>query len=291
MPRMTYGDIDSLFREHQVGGVARVNHETSRCGGSSRSMRITETDDGGLTFKCFRCGVGGTEYPSAMARRQAARSRGEHVEPEHDDTQAWRHEFPSGMRDPVRWSKQSRDWLLQYLSVGEAGHREVVEAHDRLWLPVTLDGAPVKWPGRRIYDDDGVKYLTGQVPDYSVHDPALPEAGAVGKPLVMVEDAVSAWVIADKLGLPAYPLLSTHLTRAVARHMYMTLTRHKMRGIAVWLDNDNAHVNRAARRVARDMQGYGVHTTVFRDLGDPKRAICGMRYSQYPDLIKALEAP
>lgn len=288
MARLTFAEVDQLFQLNQTGGVARVNHSTSRCEGQSRSLRIVPNDEGGYNFKCFRCPVWGSVYPSALAKRRAALSRGDRPEPEQEDHRLWRTEYPPGETNPVKWSKAARQWLLQYLTIDAVQQWGAVEAHDRLWLPATVNGVPVKWPGRRLYSEDSVKYLTGQLQTYETHDPV--GTPTEGSRLIIVEDLVSAWVIAQTLELPAWPVLSTSVTPYQYHSLAKYATFHGLAGVTVWLDNDNAQVNKAARTMARNLRGYGESVCVYRDLQDPKRALVGMAYSQYPAIRAALEA-
>lgn len=288
MSYLTYAELDTLFTRHVQGKVARVNHESPRCGGQSKSLRIVETDDGGFSFKCFRCGIGGRSYPSDLARRQAARRRGERIESEPTSDWVWRSAYPSGELSPLLWSRQARDWLLSYVTIDTARQRGPVEAYDRLWLSVKLGETPVKWAGRKLYKEDRVKYLTGQVTDYMVHDPVCPPI-VEGKSLVIVEDIVSAWAVAADLKLPAYPLLSTSLHPTQARHLNEFVRKHRMAGVTVWLDNDNAQVHAARRRIVAMMRGYALRVGQFLGLQDPKKAITTMPYSQRHVLAGALE--
>lgn len=202
-----------------------------------------------------------------------------------DDT-SWKHVLPDGVSDPLEWSKPARDWLLSYLTVAEARSLGAVEARNRLWLPVLKDGIPVKWAGRMLHKDDRVKYLTGQAPGYIVHDPYGVETPTPA-PLVIVEDIVSAVSVASRLRVPAYPALSTSMSTAQANHLYFWRARFGLPlTFVVWLDNDNAQVNRASRHLVNTFRGYGCRVHREQHLGDPKTTLSGVPYSGYSEITE-----
>ena len=284
MVKLEHGELERLFRQHQRGGIARLNHSVldRHCDGESRSMKVSVKSDGSLSWTCFRCQEHGVTMPSAVARRLAAEYAADEQE---EDSREWRYELPAGQTHPKDWALAARDWLLRYVNVSTATRYGAVEAHGRLWLPVHKDGHPVKWAGRRLYNGDSVKYLTGHAPGYRVHELVYPEHGVRHGPAVITEDIVSAWSIAEKLGLPALPLMSVSMSKWQSAFLYTELAKFGVHDVVVWLDNDNSSVNKAARRAVRDLRGYGLSVHRESELGDPKTVLATQAYSWYNECV------
>lgn len=131
---------------------------------------------------------------------------------------------------------------------------------ERLWVPVHLDGVPVKWNGRK-FRTEGPKYLTGAVPGYKYHDPIGSD-----RSVILTEDIVGAARLAQDLQTSAYPVLGVSLDFQAAQRL-SRLAQH----VVIWLDNDNALVLRARRKLAKLFDSLQCPFTVYRGLHDPKR--------------------
>lgn len=274
--------LHEIILTHGSGNTARVNHNliADYCGGDSKSMKLAATPEGGISWVCFRCGEHGYAIPAAVARRLNTTSYQENTE----DTKPWKREMPGGEADPTKWSRAARDWLLQYVLVEDVVRYGAVEAHNRLWLPVTYGGTPVKWAGRKLFEFDRVKYLTGMRPEYRVHDPIIP-IGWQGRRLIIVEDWVSAVAVSTKLKCAALPLMGVALSVPQQQHIYTTAD-----SVTVWLDNDGPQISKAGRKLTKDLRGYGIDVSIFRGLGDPKTELAELPHSQRGELVSLLGA-
>lgn len=239
----------------------RFNHSNldKTCSGSSNSMIIGETDDG-ISAYCFRCGV---RYMATRPSSAAARYQRQKVVCVKKLTEGYRREYPEGEADFLLWPREARDWALQYVDVRTL--RDSMARWDwhmhRLWFPVSLGSAPVRWSGRNFGDPDRPKYLSGRVPDYSYHDPF-----GSGEVTVVTECVLGALRIAQDTQCRAYPLLGTGLGKVAAYKLSQRASR-----VVVWLDNDNTQVLRARRKLTRQLQSLGLEVSVYRGPHDPKR--------------------
>lgn len=134
------------------------------------------------------------------------------------------------------------------------------QERERLWIPVFLDGVPVKWNGRK-FRTDGPKYLTGATPGYKYHDPIGSD-----RSVILTEDIVGATRLAHALETSAYPILGVSLDYQAAERLSRA-SEH----VVIWLDNDNAQVMRARRKLVKLFESLAVPTTVYRGAEDPKR--------------------
>lgn len=279
----THAELRDLIISHGRGSEARLNHGVvdPTCGGESRSMKVRATSDGGISWVCFRCGQHGYARPSGVARRTQDNLYTDEI-PEGDPE--WKTEFPEVERNPLRWSFLARKWFFEYLDMEAVRLHHVGEWDGRLWLPVTRDQQIVKWTGRRLYAEDRMKYLTGKAKGYERHDIFWPEHGVNRKLVVLTEDWVSAAAVASKLNLPAFPLMGVALSAPQAKHLY----RERLPRAVVWLDNDGAQVDKAGRKTAKDLRGYGMKVDIFRELGDPKTELARMSHAQLTELGESL---
>ena len=259
---MQYTELVALMDEHRTGpGKARFNHEIldKHCTGSSRSAILSETDDG-ISLHCFRCGV---NYLALKPSCAAARSARQILVQAYQEVTGFKHAYPEGEADFLAWPLDVRNWALS--SVNVKSLRGIMARWDwelrRLWLPVFLDGTPVRWTGRNFGDPDRPKYLSGRLPEYVYHDPV-----GSGRTVVLVEDILGAHRLAERLPVRAYPIMGT----AVAPMGLLKLSERAEHGV-VWLDNDNTQVLQARRKLVKQLKGYGMDVTVYRGDHDPKR--------------------
>lgn len=160
--------------------------------------------------------------------------------------------------------------MLRYLTLPEL--QRVCPGYDRdsrrLILPVWQGGGVVRWQGRGL-EGEPPKYRSGNVEGYRIHDPLSTDGTAPYYGVVITEDILSAWVVTLEgqgswYGWPA-------LSSSPPAHQLADLALRTSR-VLVWLDNDNAQVRRASRRIARDLEGLGVWSVRrVTDLDEPKK--------------------
>lgn len=255
--RLSYHEAKEILEEHGP----RFDHSIldKHCTGSSKSALISE-DDYGIRIHCFRCGVNFLAPRPSSGHLRLNKQTGVPVK---DLTQGYRYVYPTGEQDFLQWPASVRDWALRYVNTRTLSTSMARWDWDmqRLWLPVLLEGRPVRWSGRNFGQPDRPKYLSGRVKDYAYHD----SFGQDG-PVCITECILGALRIVQDAQTRAYPLLGTGLTEIAAHRLAQETDR-----VIVWLDNDNSQVMRARRKLVRQLQGHNLQVAVYRGRFDPKR--------------------
>lgn len=257
--RYTYDDMASVL---QGRTFMRLNHEQldRTCVGRSNSSKL-EVDEDAISFFCWRCGRHALyPHPGSARARLGQDSRPEVLEDL--DDKKWKREWPGGSTDLLNWPPDVLAWATKVLDVAMVRDSGMAwdQDRERLWLPVCLDGVPVKWNGRK-FRTDGPKYLTGKVQDYRYHD-----AFGEDRSVILTEDIVGAMRLAHSLETRAYPILGVSIDYQSAQRL-----SEGSQHVVIWLDNDNAQVMKARRKLVKLFDSLGCSVTLYRGAFDPKR--------------------
>lgn len=244
-------------------GTERVNHDDCPAGtDNKRRLYVTRKEDGHVVAYCHNCGNSGVH--GGASRFRLARI------PKTSTTSEGHLEMSELFKElPCDWPKEMILWLSKCgIDLTIAQKYGMVYDHDdrRIIIP-TLDksGDLVMFQSRRLYEDGTPKYLTYKEKGAYYHT-ALPGQGTELYPdtCIVVEDMVSAIRCAEA-GLTTVPLFTSTMTDDTL------LTINAEYGtIVVWLDNDNAIVERHAQNIRAKAQLIGCNGLVVTGSSDPK---------------------
>jgi DNA primase len=164
--------------------------------------------------------------------------------------------------DAAQWPREARLWLYK-IGMSNDDIREAgfywCNRLARVVLPV-LDGMgrAIYWQARNLTPKDGrPKYLNPLV-DKSAFFARYGE----GKEIVITEDILSAWKVGRCTA--AWSILGTSLSQSQC----LSVMRHGL-PVYIWLDPDAAGI-RAASKIFKQLNAYGVDARVIRSDTDPK---------------------
>lgn len=222
-------------------GFMRVNHSTSYCSGSSKSLVIKRTDDGIIHVNCFRCGGWGTHNGSV---RKVLRTT-ESIKHSH------RHlSIPSDTAFSfAEWSPKAHAWISRY-GITEAETKEhkigYSDSLRRIVFPVFDSEGLAMMQTRRIYDDDPKpKYVT-----YKNRECIKIVPSPCSNVLCLTEDYLSA----IKCGrfVDSMPVFSTKLTTFQLSKIVQMY--HKF---IIFFDDDNHIVKKNQIQLLYKLQQFG----------------------------------
>jgi DNA primase len=238
-----------------IGRSKRVDHDC----GSGRTLKVDHKEHGWGAW-CWRCNDDGwVPHPEeSLAQRLARLTAVRAVEQEASRSVA----LPTPIEpDAAKWPREARLWLykigMSNDDIRKAGFYYCSRL-DRVVLPVRSEMGTVYWQARSLTPKDGrPKYLNPLV-DKSAFFARYGE----GKEIVLTEDILSAW----KVGLvtAAWSILGTSLSQ----RQCLSILRDG-RPVYIWLDPDGPG-QRAASKIFKQLNAYGVDARVIRSDTDPK---------------------
>ena len=257
------------------GNTVYTYHRTCSAvpgGGVDRKERLSITNKGGTyLFKCHHCGDKGAYTPASLRKRKAP------TEPEKTVKKALI--LPSDVVSFTKMPIDARKWLFDAgLHNKEALEYGIVYSpqSNRVILPIYRNGELKAYQARRLHAW-GPKYLSyGENAELYLWLP-----GETGKPLVVVEDYLSA-VRVHQLGYSALALFTT----TIKKPMLLAIAKTQMQ-VIVWLDSDNVDVKRKERKLLRELQSLLGESKVFyaEGLGDPKRLTNEQLHALFGELL------
>lgn len=238
-----------------IGRSKRVDHDC----GSGRTLKVDHKEHGWGAW-CWRCNDDGwVPHPEeSLAQRLARLTAVRAVEQEASRSVA----LPTPIEpDAAQWPTEARLWLykigMSNDDIAQAGYYYNSRLA-RVVLPVRREQEVVYWQARTLTPKDGrPKYLNPLV-DKSSFFARYGE----GKEVVITEDILSAWKVGRVTA--AWSLLGTSLSQAQC----LSLMRHGL-PVYIWLDPDAAGI-RAASKIFKQLNAYGVDARVIRSDTDPK---------------------
>lgn len=243
-------------------GTVRVNHSSSDCSGSSKSLKITRTEDDRLYSKCYRCGgfgssAGRLAAVSSVAKRVAKRTAtvGRDVSLPSDFSSNIS-KMPPNVRAKLHEYKVKQSDMDQY-------HIGWSKRFQRLIIPVFRGGTTVGWQGRYYGDDlEQPKYITRYKDDGDLWAPTF-DLTKVGH-VVLVEDFFSAIRVSKYC--PAIALLGTEMGDKCLDYVGKSYER-----ALIWTDYDSADVRKKGIKIKDKLTLVGVDASIYiGDTTDPK---------------------
>lgn len=239
----------------EIGRSMRVDHDC----GSGRTLKVDHKEHGWGAW-CWRCNDDGwVPHPEeSLAQRLARLTAVRAVEAEASRSVA----LPTPIEpDAALWPREARLWLykigMSNDDIREAGYYYCTRL-ERVVLPVLDKGRVVYWQGRNITPKDGrSKYLNPLVDKSSLF-----ARYGEGKEIVLTEDILSAWKVGRVQA--AWSILGTSL----AKPQVLAILEDG-RPVCIWLDPDAAG-QRAAAKIFKQLNAYGVDARVIRSDTDPK---------------------
>jgi len=238
-----------------VGRSMRTDHDC----GSGRTLKVDHKENGWGAW-CWRCNDDGwVPHPEeSLAQRIARLTAVKRVEDEACRSVA----LPTPIEpDAALWPPEARLWLykigMSNDDIRKTGFYYCTRLA-RVVLPVRDASGVVYWQARNLTPKDGrPKYLNPLV-DKS----AIFARYGEGKEVVITEDILSAW----KCGrvTSAWSILGT----ALSQSQCLALIRHGL-PVYIWLDPDGPG-QRAAAKIFKQLNAYGVDARVIRSDADPK---------------------
>jgi DNA primase len=136
----------------------------------------------------------------------------------------------------------------------------------RLVIPVLHDGDHATYQARAIYKWQRIKYVSGRRPDFRPTSECFYKVGGSNKTIVLVEgpfDCAAAYTI---LGVPAWGIFGTHLSKWQRNHLAT-----RCEDVILWMDPDTPGQT-AARKIAATLTTMGLPTSIAESPTDPKLA-------------------
>lgn len=172
--------------------------------------------------------------------------------------------------NPADWPVAARVWLYKAGMTDNEIRANGFYYHERtkrVVLPIVQDGRVVYWQARG-FDPDRPKYLNPRVDKNELlvrfRGVGGTNGGSAGTAVVLCEDILSAWKVANRGGVDAWCLLGTNLPDTAFREALERGLR-----VYVWLDPDAAGI-RGATKAIRRLRGYGVMVSRIVSDKDPK---------------------
>lgn len=247
-------------------GTVRVNHDAAGCSGTSKSLKITRTDDDRVVAKCYRCGGFGSSAGtmaaySAFARAVHGSRRvvrvGNKVELPHDFDQNVGN-MPAVVRQKLYKGGVTQADVVTY-GMGWSKYWE------RFVIPVFRDGEMKGFVARYFGDDkEAPRFITRYKEDSSLWT-YLPTRGTpVGDVCAIVEDMWSG--IRVSKFCPAFVLLGTELD-----DKGLDYVTDKHNDFIIFLDDDNNTVKKKAVQIRDRLTFMGKRAIIMHSDGkDPK---------------------
>lgn len=250
----------------KVGTSVRVNHTC----GEGRTLKVSRPSLDTINAWCFRCNDGGyvsgqLNLATMLDNLAPVITYGESPKP------------PVNSNTPIQeWPREAKLWLyksgLTLEDIKEIG-AYWSESTKRVVLPLnTVEGVMVGYIARAVYK--------GHTPKYLSYTPKL-ECSPVGygsnkAVVVLTEDALSAYKVASRANVCAWPLLGTSL-----RSSYLTYLVKWNPHVVLWLDPDKGG-DKARARILPTLFSVGLCVTEVHSKTDPK-LLCR------DDILKLLE--
>ena len=263
--------------ELDAGQAVRVNHVSSSCAGSSKSMLIRRNEDGAtINVKCFRCGGYGIYSTKATLKSKifggASTGSGEGNERELQvstgrDEAVERYNLLSrgGVRNVEEWSPKARLWINKYgLTDKEIQDNGIFYSNDdrRIILPVYGADDVQSYQTRKVYDEDTrPKYLSYTITS-GIH--LIPARSGRTDSICLVEDTIS--------GIKCSRYVDTlvlHTTNLSQEHKKFLL-KSKYDKHIIFLDDDNLTVKKNTLRIKKWLDKFSYTKLVQSGGRDPK---------------------
>lgn len=285
-------------------GKIRATHDGDNCqnGSTPNNMIVERTDDGWARAFCFRCGGRGSfelvrhYHPGQSTDRTAGEGSADHTGGGiHKPVGIERVEQSRTLADSYDFPKEGREWLAKSgFTIQDADRRGCRWSgrEGALFLPVVQQGVSAfgdvlpgyvrrKWSPKsynvmRLTEDP----LWGLYRASETAKP-LPYQLEARRPVVIVEDVLSAWRVSEVMDCIALCGTELHspVISAVAREGYTDAI--------VWLDADNPVVRMKARKIANRLNGLMV-THMIETGKDPKHENVGQVRER---LLAVLDTP
>lgn len=206
--------------------TTRVNHNSSGCSGSSKSLQITRQPDGTITAYCHRCEQKGYYQD----RSYKGFNKGIRFSRETKDVY-----LPKDMdMDVDNWASPARVWAFKnrlesvHIERANIGYSESI---GRILIPTYHEGKVSGYQARKVHKyDEGPKYYTRcnkTLPNYNHYH------NTGSKTIVITEDSISAVRLSnfvDSISLQGVVLKDNVLSYLLGYRKYDKCF--------VWLDND-----------------------------------------------------
>jgi len=244
-------------------GWVRVNHESSDCGGDSKSMKIEVQGDGNIFAYCHRCGKSGnygSPYHTSRKDKKGHSGRGTTSPTDTERSQGYKR----SRSDMATWSEEARSWIL---SCG-LSRREVIanairydKEIDGIYLTVFNGTADIGYILRR-FNYAGPKYINDFDNDASPRI-CVPRPVVASSTVVLVEDILSAIKVGRQ-----YAAIALLGTGCDIRSINWLIKNYKR--FIIFLDDDNKIVKRQ-QRVLKNTLGMLGESRIITGVGkDPK---------------------
>lgn len=243
-------------------GVVRINHVSPSCSGTSKSLRITRTDDDRIYAKCYRCGGFGSSGGRLSSVPKVAKRLARHA-----STGGEPIKFPtdfsiriSDMPAIVRMKLHKWGIVQMDCDRWKMGWSDKL---DRFIIPVWRDGEMIGYQARYYGDDTSQpKYITRykDSPDLWVDI-----NHTCHKKVVIVEDMFSA--IRVSRFCPALALLGLEMSDSCLSHIC-----NNYDSALVWTDYDSPAVRKKGIVIKERLTMVGVDGNVLigKGITDPK---------------------
>lgn len=245
------------FEEHapDYPSKTRVNHDSSHCSGSSKSMIVERKEDMSISAKCFRCGaqgyIGGSSYKPSMSRSPFGVRAKKSGKVPNDLSLSW-DDFPP---EVIVYLNKCGLNESDTNSNGIGFSNKI----NRLVIPVNNLTRGYAGYITKSFSDDTRYYTNMPDPKYGYHHLLTHDEDAG---VLICEDVLSA--IRGSKVLSTFSLCGTELTQTAK--MELVGHHHKF---YLWLDNDNTQVKLKQLKIKNELSLYGEVNLIYSDV-EPK---------------------
>ena len=255
---------DYLALAPEEAGTVRVNHDSGLCSGSSKSLKITRTDDDRVIAKCYRCGLFGS-YAGRLSEYGSYAKRVSSTTLTIPRKLLLPKDFSSDISAmPVTVRAKLNSYSITNREITEYG-LGWSKQWNRFIFPVYRDHDMVGFQARWYDGDDQPKYITRYKDDGDlwVYLPSRSKTPIDG--CVVVEDMFSGIRCAEFTD--ACVLFGVDMGAKCLDHV---ATVHKKK-VLVFLDDDNPTVKRKAVAIRDSLTMVGQPAIIYHsDCIDPK---------------------
>jgi len=245
-------------------GTVRVNHESTSCTGSSKSMKITRTDDDRVFAKCYRCGGFGSHNGGLSGYGSFARATSNRTPTTGTDL-TLPSDFCSDIRKmPVEVKVKLNQAFITQDHVTKYG-MGWSEKWQRFIMPVYRDGEVKGIIARYFGNEDLPRFITRYKDDSDLWTYINPSSVNLCRDAaVIVEDLWSA--IRVSKFCPSVALLGTEIGDKCLDHVSNCHDK-----FAIFLDDDNLMVKKKAMEIKDRLTMMGKRVNIILSGGkDPK---------------------
>lgn len=240
-------------------GFVRINHDSPRCSGTSKSMRIDRHDNGSISAYCFRCHSSGNYRGDGLVVTSARKAVGAERS-EHRFIDGLASQYNSGDDDSSAWPVSATYWIRSKSITPEEIRRYGIRfspLSNRVIFPIYWEGNLEGYISRKIYKEDKLPKYINNLKSKVAFKSIIHDKDEV----VIVEDILSAIKVGRITNCIA--ILGTSINDTILKYLL------QYKSYIIWLDNDNRVVINNSIKLLKRLRLFGKVKYINTDK-DPK---------------------